>query len=128
MGVGAQRHAPAALPQGKTRYPLYRRLGGLQGRSGWVQKTSSLPGVDPRTIQLLVSRYPGPHYYYIPSETQEIAERGDDAYIIPGFFQKLFKYLVRHVGCSRAWISTIHWKLCGNLQLHRHLRRLRALL
>jgi len=27
MGVGGQRHAPAALTQGKTRYPLYRRLG-----------------------------------------------------------------------------------------------------
>ena len=25
MGVGGQRHAPAALPPGKTRYPLYRR-------------------------------------------------------------------------------------------------------
>jgi len=29
MGVGGQCHAPAALPQGKTRYPLYRRLGTL---------------------------------------------------------------------------------------------------
>jgi hypothetical protein len=30
MGSGciAQRHAPTALPTGKTRYPLYRRLGG----------------------------------------------------------------------------------------------------
>jgi hypothetical protein len=28
MRVGGQRHAPAALPPGKTRYPLYRRLGG----------------------------------------------------------------------------------------------------
>jgi hypothetical protein len=27
-GVGGQRHALAALPPGKTRYPLYRRLGG----------------------------------------------------------------------------------------------------
>ena len=27
-GVGDQRHAPAALPPGKTRYLLYRRLGG----------------------------------------------------------------------------------------------------
>ena len=27
-GVGGQRHAPAALRPGKTRYPLYRRLGG----------------------------------------------------------------------------------------------------
>jgi hypothetical protein len=31
MGVGCQRHAPAALPPGKTRYPLYSRLGGPQG-------------------------------------------------------------------------------------------------
>ena len=34
MGVGGQRHAPAALPPRKTRYPLYTRLGGPQGRSG----------------------------------------------------------------------------------------------
>jgi hypothetical protein len=35
-GVSVQRHAEAALyPQGKDhRYPLYRRLGGLQSRSG----------------------------------------------------------------------------------------------
>ena len=35
-----QRHTPAALPPVKTRYPLYRRLGGHQGRSGLVQKIS----------------------------------------------------------------------------------------
>ena len=39
-GVGGQRHAPAALPLGKNRYPLYRRLGGLQGPSGRVRKIS----------------------------------------------------------------------------------------
>jgi hypothetical protein len=47
-GAGGQRHAPAALPPGKTRYPLYRRLGGSQGRSGQVRKIShhrdSIPG------------------------------------------------------------------------------------
>jgi hypothetical protein len=32
--VGGQRHAPAALPPGKTRYPLYKRLDEPQGRSG----------------------------------------------------------------------------------------------
>jgi len=32
MRVGDQRHAPAALPPGKARYTLYRRLGGPQGR------------------------------------------------------------------------------------------------
>jgi len=36
--VGGQRHVSAALPQGNTRYPLYRRLFGPQGRSGRVQK------------------------------------------------------------------------------------------
>jgi hypothetical protein len=40
MCVCGQRHAPAALPPGMTRYPLYRRLGGPQGRSGRVLKTS----------------------------------------------------------------------------------------
>ena len=50
-GVGGQRHAPAALPPGKTRYPLYRKLGGPQGRSGRVRKISPPPRFDPRTAQ-----------------------------------------------------------------------------
>jgi len=33
-GVGGQGNAPAALPPGMNRYPLYRRLGGPQGRYG----------------------------------------------------------------------------------------------
>jgi hypothetical protein len=49
-GVGGQRHVPAALPPGKTRYPLYRRLGGSQGRYEGVRKLSPLPGFDPRTV------------------------------------------------------------------------------
>ena len=57
MGVGGQRHAPAALPQGKTRYPLCRRLGGSQGRSGRVRKISPPPGFDPWTVQPVASRY-----------------------------------------------------------------------
>ena len=56
-GVGGQRHAPAALPPGKTWYPLYRRLGGPQSPSGLVQKISPPPGFDPRTVQPVVSRY-----------------------------------------------------------------------
>jgi hypothetical protein len=57
MGVGGQRHAPAALLPRKTRYPLYRRLGGPQGRSGRVRKISPQPGFDPRTVQPVASRY-----------------------------------------------------------------------
>jgi len=41
--LGGQRHAPAALPPGKTQYPLYRRLSGPQERSGRARKISPLP-------------------------------------------------------------------------------------
>jgi hypothetical protein len=40
----------------KTRYPLYRRLGGPQGRSGQVRKISPPPGFDPRTAQPVARR------------------------------------------------------------------------
>ena len=56
-GAGGHRHCPAALPPGKTRYPLYRRLGGPQDPSGSVRKISSLPGFDPRTVQHVASRF-----------------------------------------------------------------------
>jgi hypothetical protein len=46
-----------SLHSGKTRYPLYRWLGGPQGRFGRVRKTSLPPGFDPRTIQPVASRY-----------------------------------------------------------------------
>ena len=55
MGVGGQHHAPAALPPGKNRYPLYRRLG--RSQSGRVRNTSPPPGFDPRTVQPVASRY-----------------------------------------------------------------------
>ena len=57
MGEGGQHHAPAALLPGKTQYPLYRRMGGLQGWYGRVRKISSPPGLDPRSVQPVASRY-----------------------------------------------------------------------
>jgi hypothetical protein len=57
MGVGGQRHATAVLPPEMTRYPLYRRLGWTQDLSGLVLKISSPPEFDPRTVQLVASRY-----------------------------------------------------------------------
>ena len=58
MGVGGQRYAPAALPPGKTRYPLYRRLGGPPGLV-WTdaENLAPPPGFDPRTVQPVASRY-----------------------------------------------------------------------
>jgi hypothetical protein len=57
MGVGGQCHALDVLLPGMTRYPLYRRLGRPQGRSGRLRKISPPPGCDPRTVQLVASRY-----------------------------------------------------------------------
>jgi hypothetical protein len=56
MGVGGQRHAPAALSLGKIRYPHYRRLVGPQVRYGHVRKISTPPGFDPQTVQPVASR------------------------------------------------------------------------
>jgi len=55
--MGVQRHAPAALPSGKTRYSLNRGLGVPEGRCGRVWKISPPPGFDPRTVQPVASRY-----------------------------------------------------------------------
>jgi len=44
------------LPPGKTRYPLYRTLGGLQGRSGRAENLVPT-GIRPRKVQPFVSRY-----------------------------------------------------------------------
>ena len=59
MGVGGQRHAPAALPPVKRPGTHF-----IEGRSGRVRKISTPPGFDLRTVQPVTSRYtlryPGP--------------------------------------------------------------------
>jgi hypothetical protein len=55
--AGVQCHAPVAIPPGKTRYSLYRRLGGPQVRSERVWKVSTPPGLDARTVQSVASHY-----------------------------------------------------------------------
>ena len=44
------------LPPGKSRYPLYRRLGGRQDRSGWAENLVPT-GIRSRTVQPAVSCY-----------------------------------------------------------------------
>ena len=56
-GGGRLALRPGRFTPGKTRYPLYRRLGGPQGRSGRVRKISPPPGFNPRPVQTLASRY-----------------------------------------------------------------------
>ena len=57
MRVGGQRHAPVNLPPGKIRYPLYRRLGGTQSRSGWMANISPPTGIRSSDSHLVASRY-----------------------------------------------------------------------
>jgi hypothetical protein len=54
---GSASRSGRSLPQGKTRYPFYRSLGGPQGRSGQVRKISPTTGFDPRVVQPVFSRY-----------------------------------------------------------------------
>jgi len=63
--MGGQRHDPAALPPGKSRYPLYTRLGGPQGQSGRVRKNLAPTGIrfpdrPARSEWLYRLSYPGP--------------------------------------------------------------------
>jgi len=57
MGVGGQRHVPAALPPGMTGYSIYRKLDGPQGRSERTWKISPPTGFRspdrPTSSQLL---------------------------------------------------------------------------
>jgi len=74
MGVGGQRHAPAALPPGKTRYPLYRRMVGSQGRSGrmrniWPPHRDSVPGPSSPAV----SRYTD---WALPAHTEKQYKAG----------------------------------------------------
>jgi hypothetical protein len=58
MGVGGQRHAPGRFTSGKeNQYPLYKRLGGPQGRSGWVRESPNNLGFDLQTDQPVANRY-----------------------------------------------------------------------
>jgi hypothetical protein len=56
-GEGDQRHALAASPPGKTRYPFYRRLSDLRGQTGRVGKILPLMRFDPWTVHPVASRY-----------------------------------------------------------------------
>ena len=56
MEVGGEGHVLAALRPGKTRYTLYRKLVGLQGRYELVRKIWPLPRFSSRTVQPVASR------------------------------------------------------------------------
>ena len=63
-GEGSTSRPGSTLPPGKTRYPLYRRLGGPQGRSGLVRKISphrdSIPGPSSPQAVAIPNTLPDP--------------------------------------------------------------------
>jgi hypothetical protein len=64
-GMRGQHHAPAVLTPGKTQYPLYRRLGGPQDRSGHVRRVSphrdSIPGLSSPLPFAIPTEIPDPY-------------------------------------------------------------------
>jgi hypothetical protein len=87
---------PGLLSPEKTRYPLYRRLGGPQGQSGRARKMSCPAGFDPRTTQTAASCYTGcaiPAAIYI--------------YIILSYNKQNFNKAVPHVTTGRARLPVI---------------------
>jgi hypothetical protein len=44
-------------PENETRYPFYMRMGGPQGRSGWLCYNSLTPRFDPWTVQTVAHHY-----------------------------------------------------------------------
>jgi hypothetical protein len=99
MGVVCQRKDPAALLPGKTLYPLHRRLGGLQGRSGRARKFSPPPGFQPQTFQAVASRYTD---RAIPGRSQSL--RCTMLYRLLGY--------IRRTSCELVWNRTLHFTWC----------------
>ena len=93
------------LPPGKTRYPLYGRQGGPQGRSGQVRKISPPTGFDPRTVQPVASRYtdyatrPTYRLWLSRKQSHQVHPKGDFG------FQPRCKW---DIGCSGI-LRSIHW-------------------
>jgi hypothetical protein len=79
------------LPPEMTRYPLYRRLVGPQGRSGQVRKISPPPGFDRRTFHPVASRYTG-------------RATRPTKYIV--YFAYLLTYSIEQSPWEASWIST----------------------
>jgi len=65
-GEGSASCPGCSLPPGKTRYPLYRRLGGPI----WTgAENLAPPGFDPRTVQPVASHYTD--YTTQPTQTKQ---------------------------------------------------------
>jgi len=106
MGTGWSRSRSGRFTHGKvTGYPLYRRLGGPQGRSGQARKISPPPGFDPRTVQLVASRYtdravPGPK-----SKLREYLRKTRESKVMHGQYIRSTKWELIDEEDAFLWLS-----------------------
>jgi hypothetical protein len=107
-GGWSTRHPGRFTPGKETRYPLYRRLGGPQGRSGRVRKISPPPVFDPRTVQPAASRYtrlsyPGPHHRQISWPKAEFLRKLLESTCPHTSTLRANPIPVNHVSCIGTW-------------------------
>jgi hypothetical protein len=110
MVLGGQSHAPAALPPGKTWYPLYRRLGGPHNLSDRV-------GFDPWTAQPVASRYTD---WAIPAHDIQVCIMN-----FKWFLTMHWWFIMRNTTnkCTYKYLNLLYYSLlhvsatyCGHLQ------------
>jgi hypothetical protein len=101
---------------GKTRYPLYRKLGGPQGQSGRAENLAP-PGFDPRTVQPVAqSLY---RLSYLAHRGKAISMTYSECVIVTLIIQRTKsmhrnKFVIFHVVSYKAWFSAkiIEHKMC----------------
>ena len=118
MGADGQRHAPAVLHPGKTRHPLYRRLGAPQGRTGRVLKISPPPGFDPRIVQLVSSHYtdwviPAHLWLLVPIlKLTSCAHNGGHCSLTFSFWNSLSFFVNKFLRKNRTTLRRFYKLLC----------------
>ena len=102
-GEGSASLPGRSLPPGKTRYPLYRGLGGPEGRSGQVRKFSPPPGFDPRTVQPITSRYTD--YATRPTIIRTYRHQIVELPLI--FFPQSWSWEVVYISITNYWVINV---------------------
>ena len=113
----------------KTRYPLSRRLGGPQGRSGQVRKISPPLGFDPRTVQPVTSRYTdyatrSTCFLYCTQTQRHIKNTTIRTYmnmLTTGSFRHLAQHLGRQLGRTRCLYLHVSHTALGYPKAHSYL-------
>jgi hypothetical protein len=119
-GVGGQRHAPAALHPGKTRYPLNRRLGRPHGRSGLlIVKQVTMPLSDLAEIHFCYSSLNLPLHPVRLTVWSHVVTLGATGFSIPKFYilPAFWYVLYGSQNKQQSIFSTQHKELVFTIQM-----------